>query len=84
MPQLRDVNCEGRRDGGFNCIPGSHRASVPFPDSVRRASGSDGPDGLFLDPDPLWDSRHLVLPEMRAGDLLFFMGAGMVRYCTNW
>jgi hypothetical protein len=20
--QLRDVNCDGRRDGGFNCIPG--------------------------------------------------------------
>lgn len=22
--QLQDVNCDGQRDGGFNCIPGNH------------------------------------------------------------
>ena len=95
--QLRDVNCDGRRDGGFvstqhpahflavdplfpdtdlaslgqNCIPGSHKASKRLPGklSAVTSAGTSRPDGLFIDPQELWDSRHLVVPEMRAGDL---------------
>ena len=64
-------------------IPGSHHASVPLPNSNRRREGQSGPDGLWLEPGPLWESGHLVLPAMRAGDLLFFMGSGMVGCVYN-
>ena len=41
--QLRDVNCDGRRDGGFNCIPGSHHAT-------KTPSRSEGWKGTCSEP----------------------------------
>jgi hypothetical protein len=78
--QLQDVNCDGRRDGGFLCIPGSHKASKPLPDDPRTAPASmrGGTDGL------LWESGHLVSPSMRAGDLLLFMGNGQTHGVDAW
>lgn len=55
--QLTDV---GPGDGGFVCIPGSHKANLDLPDDVVR-----------LDRDP----GCLVQPEMRAGDALIFTEA---------
>lgn len=78
--QLRDVNCDGKRDGGFNCIPGSHHATkVP-----SRSEAWVGAINVLENPDSLWESGHLVCPEMRAGDLLFFMGAGMTHGADAW
>ena len=49
--QLRDVNCDGKRDGGFNCIPGSHHATkVP-----SRSEAWKGETNLLENPDPLWE-----------------------------
>ena len=36
--QLQDVNVGGQRDGGYICIPGSHRASLSLPHSDYVAS----------------------------------------------
>jgi hypothetical protein len=78
--QLRDINCDGKREGGFNCIPGSHHATkVP-----SRSEAWKGSTNLLENPDQLWESGHLVIPEMRAGDLLFFMGAGMTHGADAW
>jgi hypothetical protein len=38
---LRDV---GENDGGFGCVPGSHKANVPFPEAWRELS--EDRDGL--------------------------------------
>lgn len=52
--QLTDVN-EG--DGGFACVPGSHKTAEPTPEEVRSVE----------------DDMGLVYqPTMRAGDVLFF------------
>ena len=52
--QLTDVD-EG--DGGFACVPGSHKTAEPTPEEVRSAE----------------DDMGLVYqPAMRAGDALFF------------
>ena len=52
--QLTDVD-EG--DGGFACVPGSHKTAEPTPEEVRSAE----------------DDMGLVYqPAMRAGDVLFF------------
>ena len=52
--QLTDVN-EG--DGGFACVPGSHKTAEPTPEEVRSVE----------------DDMGLVYqPVMRAGDVLFF------------
>ncbi len=52
--QLTDVN-EG--DGGFACVPGSHKTAEPTPEEVR--SFEDDMDLVYQ-------------PAMRAGDVLFF------------
>ena len=52
--QLRDVTFE---DGGFCCVPGSHKANYPVPPGV---TSIDEPRGLV---------KHI---EMKAGDVLFF------------
>lgn len=57
---------------------------TPLPDSSRRNAESGEPDGLYINPDPLYDSGHLVTPEMRAGDLLFFMGSGQTHGAEAW
>jgi ectoine hydroxylase-related dioxygenase (phytanoyl-CoA dioxygenase family) len=54
---LHDVN-EG--DGGFCCIPGSHKSNVPIP-AEYRSTENRGP----------W----LAQPAMQAGDVLFFTEA---------
>jgi ectoine hydroxylase-related dioxygenase (phytanoyl-CoA dioxygenase family) len=43
-----------------------------------------GTINVLENPDELWESGHLVIPEMRAGDLLFFMGAGMTHGADSW
>jgi len=54
--QLTDVN-EG--DGGFACVPGSHKTAEPTPAEVRSVE----------------DDMGLVYqPVMQAGDVLFFCG----------
>ena len=52
--QLKDVN-EG--EGGFACVPGSHKTAEPTPDGVRSVE-----DGMGL----------VINPAMQAGDVLFF------------
>lgn len=52
--QLTDVNAG---DGGFACVPGSHKTAEPTPDDLREMK----------------DDMGLVYqPEMKAGDVLFF------------
>jgi ectoine hydroxylase-related dioxygenase (phytanoyl-CoA dioxygenase family) len=52
--QLTDVN---PGDGGFACVPGSHKTAEPTPEGVRSAE----------------DDMGLVYqPTMKAGDVLFF------------
>ncbi len=55
--QLTDVN---PGEGGYACIPGSHRANYPCPDDVRR-----------LEAHPEW-FKHL---PMKAGSALIFTEA---------
>lgn len=52
--QLRDVN---PGDGGFACVPGSHKTAEPTPQGVSS----------FED-----DMGLVYQPEMKAGDVLFF------------
>ena len=49
-----------------------------------RSERWEGTTNLLENPDPLWESGHLVIPEMRAGDLLFFMGSGMTHGADAW
>jgi ectoine hydroxylase-related dioxygenase (phytanoyl-CoA dioxygenase family) len=88
--QLTDVNC-GHIDGGYICIPGSHRASVGLPFSKHTASWMDPdggprppPDGFAIEPLPLVESGHMVRPTMRAGDVLLFMGASQTHGADRW
>ena len=64
--QLRDVPAG---QGGFACVPGSHKAFYPMPDGVRTC---DEPMGL------------VAQPEMRAGDLLFFMDGPQSHGALAW
>jgi ectoine hydroxylase-related dioxygenase (phytanoyl-CoA dioxygenase family) len=67
-------------------IPGSHKASMTMPESDRRrgVGNEGGPTGLWINPGPLQESGHLVLPAMRAGDLLLFMGSGQTHGAEAW
>ena len=55
--QLRDVTLA---DGGFVCVPGSHKTSYPMPDGIRTC---DNEMGMV---------RHI---EMKAGDVLLFLAS---------
>jgi len=64
--QLRDVNAG---DGGFACVPGSHKAYYRQPPGVRSC---DDHMGLV---------KHV---EMKAGDVVFFMDGGTTHGALAW
>ena len=64
--QLRDVTA---KDGGFACVPGSHKAQYPMPPGVRSCDD---------------DMGLVVHPMMKAGDVLFFMDGGMTHGALAW
>ena len=64
--QLRDVNEE---DGGFACLPGSHKAYYPVPPGVTTC---DDHMGLV---------KHI---GMKAGDVLFFMDGATSHGTFAW
>jgi ectoine hydroxylase-related dioxygenase (phytanoyl-CoA dioxygenase family) len=64
--QLRDVNAA---DGGFCCIPGSHKTVYPMPKGVLHAA--DDMDML----------RHV---GMEAGDLLIFLAGAQTHGAFPW
>ena len=64
--QLRDVT---EADGGFICVPGSHKARYPTPPDVQSC---DDTMGLV---------RHV---PMQAGDVLMFMGGAQTHGAYPW
>ena len=64
--QLRDVT---EADGGFACVPGSHKAYYRLPQGVRSC---DGHMGL---------AKHV---EVKAGDVVFFMDGGTTHGALAW
>ncbi|MDA0709568.1 MAG: phytanoyl-CoA dioxygenase family protein [bacterium] len=64
--QLRDVRAG---DGGFACVPGSHKAYYRQPPGVRSC---DDPMGLV---------KHI---EMKAGDVVFFADGGTTHGALAW
>ena len=64
--QLRDVK---ESDGGFACVPGSHKAYYKMPNGVRTC---DDDMGLV---------KHV---EMAAGDVLFFGDGGTTHGALAW
>lgn len=64
--QLRDVNAG---DGGFACVPGSHKAYYRVPPGIRSC---DDHMGLV---------KHV---EMKAGDVVFFMDGATTHGALAW
>lgn len=64
--QLRDVSEE---DGGFVCVPGSHKARYPMPPGI---GSCDEPMGLV---------QHV---KMKAGDVVLFMAAAQTHGAYPW
>jgi len=64
--QLRDVT---ENDGGFACVPGSHKAQYRMPRGIRTC---DEPMGL------------VAHPVMNAGDVLFFMDGAQTHGALAW
>ena len=64
--QLRDVT---EADGGFACVPGSHKAQYRIPPGVRSCD-----DHMGL----------VVHPVMEAGDVLFFMDGAQTHGALAW
>ena len=64
--QLRDVT---ESDGGFACVPGSHKAQYRLPPGVRSC---DDPMDL------------VVHPTFKAGDVLFFMDGAQTHGALAW
>lgn len=65
--QLRDVTAA---DGGFCCIPGSHKGRYPLPESL--ATVDDDPQGAV---------QHV---SMEAGDVLVFLAAAQTHGAFPW
>ena len=64
--QLADVNAG---DGGFVCVPGSHKARYPIPPGIRSCE----------------DDLGLVLqPPTKAGDVIFFMDGAETHGTHPW
>ena len=55
--------------GGFACVPGSHKAQYRLPPGVRSCDD---------------DMGLVVQPEMKAGDVLFFMDGGQTHGALAW
>lgn len=64
--QLSDVNAG---DGGFACVPGSHKSRFPMPHGVRTCDD---------------DMGVVIQPEMQAGDVLFFMDGAQTHGTFPW
>ncbi|NKB72468.1 MAG: hypothetical protein GKR89_35780 [Candidatus Latescibacteria bacterium] len=64
--QLRDV---GPGDGGFVCVPGSHKTNYPMPDCIKHCD------------DELGLVRHI---EMKAGDVLLFLASAQAHGAYPW
>lgn len=64
--QLVDVN---PGDGGFVCVPGSHKSGFQMPAGVRTCDD---------------DMGAVVQPAMRAGDVLFFMDGAQTHGTRPW
>ena len=64
--QLRDVTLA---DGGFVCVPGSHKASYPTPEGIKTC---DDEMGLV---------RHI---SMKAGDVLLFLASAQTHGAYPW
>ena len=64
--QLVDVNAG---DGGFTCVPGSHKAKFPLPNGVRTCD----------------DDMDLVIqPALKAGDVILFMDGAQTHGTHPW
>ena len=55
--------------GGFACVPGSHKSRYPMPTGVRNCDA---------------DMGTVIQPEIRAGDLLFFMDGAQTHGTHPW
>ena len=64
--QLRDVT---RADGGFVCVPGSHKTAYPMPEGIKTC---DDEMGLV---------RHL---EVKAGDAVIFLASAQTHGAYPW
>lgn len=64
--QLRDVTAA---DGGFCCIPGSHKVAYPMP------------QGVFSADDDMDMIRHV---SMEAGDILIFLAGAQTHGALPW
>ena len=64
--QLRDVTDD---DGGFACVPGSHKAQYRMPPGVRSCDD---------------DMGLVVHPTFKAGDVLFFMDGAQTHGALAW
>ena len=65
--QLRDVTPE---DGGFCCIPGSHKGRYPLPEGIASC-----------DDDPMQAVQHVA---MKAGGVLLFLSAAQTHGAFPW
>ena len=82
--QLRDVNLTPTaqdHDGGYICIPGSHRACRPLPDSGASFERADPMADANRE---LREAGHLQLLRMRAGDVCIFMAATQSHGAAAW
>ena len=91
--QLRDVNLAALRndggdddggagyDGGYICIPGSHRArrQLPFTEGSFEKADAMAPSNAALR-----EAGHLQLLRMRAGDVCLFMAASQTHGAAAW
>ncbi len=59
----------GPEDGGFACVPGSHKSKYPMPNGVR----------TFED-----DMGVVEKPNVKAGDVLFFMDGAQTHGARAW
>lgn len=64
--QLRDVTDD---DGGFACVPGSHKAKYRVPEGVRSCDN---------------DMDLVAHPTFKAGDVLFFMDGAQTHGALAW
>ena len=57
------------RGGGFVCVPGSHKSKYPMPGGVRTCED---------------DMGTVVQPEVKAGDVIFFMDGAQTHGTHPW
>ncbi len=58
-----------KNKGGFACVPGSHKSKFPMPKGVRNCDD---------------DMGTVINPEIRAGDILFFMDGAQTHGTHPW